>query len=97
MLQKIKTLLGLTDDSKDSLLLTLIEQAEEEIINYTRDENSLEYLQTALLQMVVFKYNRLGTEGVNTESYSGVSFNYTSDYPEAIMRQLKKYRKAVFK
>ena len=39
--------------------------------------------------MVVFLYNRLGTEGLNSESYSGVSYNYSSDYPEYILSALE--------
>ena len=45
--------------------------------------------------MVVYKYNRIGTEGVDSEGYSGVNFQYTSDYPENIMRGLRAKRKVV--
>ena len=45
--------------------------------------------------MVVYNYNRIGTEGLNSESYSGTSYNYTTDYPEQILKMLKRYRKIV--
>ena len=93
MLERIKLLLNITDDSKDALLNELIERAEEFILNYTNNEGCLESLGGTESQMVVYDYNRLGTEGLTSENYSGVSFGYTADYPDDIMKQLKKFRK----
>lgn len=93
MLEEIKLLLNITDVSKDALLAKLIENAEEFITNYTNNEDALDHLQGTLTVMVIYDYNRLGTEGLASESYSGVSFSYTSGYPADIMNQLKKYRK----
>ena len=94
MLEKVKLLLGIADNTKDDLLTLLIEQAVEEAIVYTHNE-CVDELNTSIIQMVVYKYNRIGTEGVDSEGYSGVSFQYTSDYPENIMRGLRAKRKAV--
>lgn len=92
MINKIKVLLGLTDSNKDDLLNVLIEQATEEAITYTHNE-SISDLSTAIIKMVVYNYNRLGTEGVDSEGYSGVSFSYSADYPESIIRTLKAKRR----
>ncbi|MBN1070491.1 hypothetical protein DVV81_04800 [Clostridium botulinum] len=43
--------------------------------------------------IVVIKVNKLGSEGVSSESYSGVSQSYTEDIPKDILRKLKRYRK----
>lgn len=94
MLEKVKLLLGIADNTKDDLLTLLIEQAVEEAIIYTHNE-CVDELNTSIIQMVVYKYNRIGTEGVDSEGYSGVSFQYTSDYPENIMRGLRAKRKVV--
>ena len=94
MLEKVKLLLGIADNTKDDLLTLLIEQAIEEAIVYTHNE-CVDELNTSIIQMVVYKYNRIGTEGVESEGYSGVSFQYTSDYPENIMRGLRAKRKVV--
>ena len=94
MLEKVKLLLGIADNTKDDLLTLLIEQAVEEAIVYTHNE-SVDELNTSIIQMVVYKYNRIGTEGLDSEGYSGVSFQYTSDYPENIMRGLRAKRKVV--
>ena len=92
MLNNIKLLLGITDSSKDELLNLLIEQSQEEAVNYTNNED-IASLKNAILSMVVFKYNRLGSEGVDRESYSGVTFDYSSDYPDSIIRELKAHRR----
>ena len=92
MLEKIKILLGINDSSKDELLTVLLDQAIEEAENYTHN-NCLTGLESTICRMVVYNYNRISTEGVNSESYSGVSYSYSADYPENIMRVLKAHRK----
>ncbi len=92
MLNSIKIILGINDSSKDELLTLLLEQAIDEVINYTHD-NCTAGLETTICRMVVYNYNRLGTEGVNSENFSGVSYSYSTDYPDNIMRVLKAHRK----
>lgn len=94
MLDKLKVLLGLADNTKDQLLNILIDQATEEAVNYTHDKNA-DNLFSVISQMVVFKYNRLGSEGVDSETYSGVRFDYATDYPKSIMRQLNAKRRVM--
>ena len=72
--------------------LKKLEQAIEEAINYTHN-NCLAGLESTICRMVVYNYNRISTEGVDSESYSGVTYNYSADYPENIMRVLKAHRK----
>ena len=90
MLEKLKLLLGIGDASNDTKLSLLLEQAEDEAIAYTNNEDLAENL---IIQMAIYKYNRLGTEGLNSESYSGVRFDYINDYPENIVKQLKRFKK----
>lgn len=92
MLDTIKTLLGISDDSKDTLLNVLILQAEGFAKSYTHTASTDAYPE-AIAQIVLITYNRLGSEGLSSESYSGVNFNYAEDLPEAIYAQLRAYRK----
>lgn len=92
LIDNIKMELGITDAGKDDLLSLLIsnEQTNAQTITHNSDvteDNAL------ILQMVVFRYNTMGTEGLTGENYSGVSYNYTADYPSDIMSLLKGYRK----
>lgn len=43
--------------------------------------------------IVVIKVNKLGSEGISNESYSGVSQSYIEDIPKDILRKLKRYRR----
>ena len=93
MLERIKLLLNITDDSKDALLNELIDNATEFAENFTNNSAAIESLNGCIIAMVIFDYNRMGTEGLTSENYSGVSFGYASGYSDDIMKQLKRYRK----
>lgn len=93
LLTKAKLILNL-DNSYDALLTLLIEEATEEAKNYTHNEN-IEVLSSAIVHMACYKYEVRGSESLEGESFSGVSLNYSTDYPEPIMRELKAKRKAI--
>ena len=93
MLERIKLLLNITDDSKDALLNELIDNATEFAQNYINNDDALDHLTGTLIAMVIYDYNRMGTEGLTSENYSGVSFGYASGYSDDIMKQLRRYRK----
>ena len=88
MLERIKLLLNITDDSKDALLEELIGNATE----FAHDD-ALDNLTGTIIAMVIYDYNRMGTEGLTSENYSGMSFGYTAGYSDDIMKQLRRYRK----
>ena len=94
MLNNIKLLLGITDSSKDELINLLINNAIEEIQLYTKNENICG-CESLIQDITIYNFNRLGSEGLDSESYSGVRFDYSSDYPESIVRRLKAKRKLI--
>ena len=92
MLDMVKLLLGITSTEKDELLLFLIEKASDEARNITH-RNDIEGLENVICDMVVYNYNRIGTEGLKKETYSGVTYEYTDEYPSFIYKQLIGFRK----
>lgn len=94
MLEKIKLLLNKADDdSADELLQTLIALCKEEAYTYC---NLLEYdekLNYIVIQMVIERYNRIGSEGATAQTSSGVAFSYDSFYSEKVRIMLNKHRK----
>lgn len=94
MLENVKLLLGIQGTDKDKILQLLISQAIDEVKDFTHREDVYP-LQSTIEKIVVYNYNRMGTEGLNSESYSGQSYNYSTDYPDSIMRTLKRYRKLI--
>ena len=94
IIDNVKVLLGLTSDDKDTLLNILITQAEDDALAITRRED-LTGMDSVIERMVVYLYNRLGTEGLNSESYSGASYNYKDGYPDDIMKALDRFSTGV--
>ena len=92
MIDDMKLLLGITTTEKDDLLDLLIAQAKNDAKDYTNSDD-VSKLSSTIIKMAIYNYNRLGTEGIDSEGYSGVSYSYSADYPEAILRSLRKNRK----
>ena len=92
MLEKLMLLLGPQAEGKEQLLRILLDFTTEEVVNYTHNYE-LDKLTNVILNLAVWKFNRLGTEGVDAENYSGVSFNYTAEYPDNIKKQMQAYRR----
>lgn len=90
MLDELKTLLGLplNDESQDELLELLIKQATNEAKAKTSLSEVTPILKVAIVKMAVYNYNRIGTEGLSSENYSGASYHYTDTYPDDIMSLL---------
>lgn len=96
MIDKVKLLLGLTDSSKDKLIEVLIDGAVEDAVAITGNKYIQDELPNTIAKMVVYNYNRLGTEGLETESYSGVTYNYSDGYPQDILNTLNKKRGRIY-
>lgn len=97
MINKLKQLLDIasSDNSRDELLELLLELSEGEVKSYCGIE-SIEGLENTVVEIAVIKFNRRGSEGVASESYSGASYAYIDDYPVHIRSALRRYRKARF-
>lgn len=93
MLEKIKLLLSRLDDSEDELISTLIAMCKEETCIYCNLPEYDSKLDVIVIQMVVEKYNRIGSEGTTNQSNSGASASYVNFYSDKIIRMLNKFRK----
>lgn len=93
MLDKIKLLLSIADDTADDLLNTLIAICKEEAYIYCNLPEYNEKLDNIVVFMVIEKYNRIGSEGTESQSASGISATYESFYSEKIVKMLNKHRR----
>ena len=77
-MEKLKLLLGIKidDTSKDALLSILLEQATSELKQYCYREQLPVEANNVIIDMAVVKYNLLGTEGLSSQSYSGLNEEY---------------------
>lgn len=94
MLDRIKLLLNKeNDDGIDELLLVLITLCKEEAYIYCNLDEYDDALDYIVIQMVIERYNRIGSEGTTAQSSSGASATYDSFYSQKVERMLNKHRK----
>ncbi len=83
-------LLGENDTDK---LTVLFNVAVEEFKDYCHREDTPESATSLIANMVCILYNRIGAQGLASQSYSGVSETFIDGYPDNIKKQLNRYRK----
>lgn len=93
MIEEIKLLLGEAasnyTDAQISLCLKLALAEVEAYCNRTADME----LELIAQKIAVIKLNRMNTEGLASQAYSGVSENYIDGYPAEILAVLNRKRK----
>lgn len=93
MLEEIKILLGeAADNFSDAQISLCYKMALSEVEEYCKREADLA-LELVAEKIAVIKLNRLNSEGLASQSYSGVSENYIDGYPEDIKAVLNRKRK----
>ena len=93
MIEEIKVLLGDTASNYDDALIALIaKQSLAEVESYCNRVADAE-LEMVALRIAIIKLNRLNTEGVASQSYSGISESYIDGYPQDILSILNRKRK----
>ena len=78
LLNRIKTLLGITDN--DELIYEIIELTKSKILNYINKEELPIELEFILVELSIQRYNRIGSEGISSESVDGKSVSYEDDF-----------------
>lgn len=97
MLDEIRILLGESADNySDALIGLVLKQSQAEVEAYCNRQidviNDYE-LQMAVERIAIIKLNRMNTEGLSSQSMSGVSENYIDGYPSDILAILNRKRK----
>ena len=93
MIEEIKLLLGdAADNFSDALIMLTYKHSLAEVESYCNREadTSLEYVAQ---RITVLKLNRINTEGLTSQGFSGVSESYIDGYPEDIKAVLNRKRK----
>ena len=92
MLDKIK--LCLTNNTyTDDLINLFIEDTITEIKVYCNREDIDTELESVIRRIVIIKLNRLGSDGLASQSFSGVSESFIDGYPQDIISILNRKRK----
>lgn len=94
MLETIKLLLNRSDDDNiDELLNTLISICKQEAVAYCNLEEYIGDMDFIIIQMVIERYNRIGSESLKSQKASGITANYADYYGEKVVKLLNKFRK----
>ena len=78
LLNRIKTLLGIPDN--DELIYEIIELTKSKILNYINETELPNELEFVLVELAIQRYNRIGSEGIASESIDGRSVSYDDDF-----------------
>ena len=78
-LDNIKILLGLENDEKDEVLTVLLTNAVSTINVYLGVTELPQELNFVAEQLAVIKFNKLGSEGIQTEKIDVLSTTYQAD------------------
>lgn len=93
MIEEIKILLGdAAGNFTDAQIGLALKLALAEVEAYCKRKADYE-LEVAALKIAVIKLNRTNTEGLASQSYSGVNETYIDGYPEDIQMLLRGKRK----
>ena len=97
MIEEIKVMLGAAAPNlTDAQIGLALKQAMAEVQAYCNRELDYE-LQIVAERIAVIKLNRTNSEGLASQSYSGVSENYIDGYPSDIIAILDRKRRRVIK
>ena len=78
LLNRIKTLLQINDN--DELIYEIVEITKEKILNYINDKELPIELEFILIELAVERYNRIGSEGIASESVDGKNVSYDDGF-----------------
>ena len=93
MIEDIKVLLGEAANNYSEALISLcLRQAMAEVEAYCGRALDSE-LEMVAERITILKLNRINTEGLASQSYSGISENYVDGYPADILATLNRKRK----
>lgn len=93
MIEEIKLLLGeAANNYSDALIGLCAKQALAEVETYCNRQVDYE-LELVVERIAIIKLNRINTEGLTAQSFSGVSESYVDGYPADILAILNRKRK----
>lgn len=93
MIEEIKVMLGAAASNFTEAQIGLaLKQAMAEVQGYCRRELDYE-LEIIAERIAVIKLNRMNSEGLASQSYSGVSESYIDGYPSDILAVLNRKRR----
>ena len=84
LLNRIKVMLGMGNNElltdNDELLLEILDITKSKILNYINEAELPKELEFVLVELAIQRYNKIGSEGVASESVDGKTTSYEDDF-----------------
>ena len=81
IVSRMKVLLGITDNTdNEELLYEIVEITKSKILNYINQTKIPKELEFVLVELSIQRFNRIGSEGIASESIDGKSISYDDDF-----------------
>jgi len=90
--ENIQTLTGFADTAKIDVLILLTKK---EIETYTKRIYDTLTMDSLLVEMVIYKVQKLGNEATKSLIYNDTTQSFLTDYPAYIIRQLDELKKRI--
>lgn len=101
IIEQVKTLLGISDDLQDNLLSVIQMLTESHFKAYSKQDNIPENLNYIVVEVMVKRFNRIGSEGMSSQTVEGLNMAFELDdfeeYDKVIHRQFASDFQAGFK
>ena len=78
LLNRIKTLLSI--EGNENLIYEIVNITESKILNYINATEMPKELEFVLIELSIQRFNRIGSEGIASESIDGKSVSYDDDF-----------------
>lgn len=91
-LMTLRTLLGIPDDSRDALLMTIISAVQARLLLLLGGASEVpESLAYIVPEVAVIRYNRIGSEGMSSHSVEGESIAYADNDFSGYLGEIEAY------
>lgn len=101
IITQAKVLLGIEDNLQDKLLATIATLTTANFLAYAGVDDVPEGLEYIITEVIIKRFNRIGAEGMSSQSLEGTSMRFDSDdfkeYDSVIKRVCSKTFTAGFK
>jgi hypothetical protein len=92
MLEKLKTLLGLTDDdSRDDILTLIINSATARLKLLIGGIEPPEELEHIIIDVAAARFNKIGSEGLSSHSLEGESQTFANNEFDGFMSEIQAF------
>ena len=91
LLNRVKVLLGITNNDNEELLREIIEITKSKILSYINEIEIPIELEFVLVELSIKRFNRIGSEGFTSETVDGKTMSYEESEFEGYEKYLDDY------